>query len=137
MTFVCCLELLCITHSNPLPPEITHTPKRLMQAREKPGLALVINHENITSAIYPGNERSMLVSNAIFRLGGTAAIFTTRPQGERRAGPPLLWHHFVFDVKRLVPSPTHLATPADRYVAKYRLEHVVRTHTGADDKSFG
>ena len=60
---------------------MTGPSRRPTQVRGKPGLALVLNHENITDAFYHGNERPMLIANAIFRMGGNASLFTTRPQG--------------------------------------------------------
>ncbi|GAV70543.1 FAE1_CUT1_RppA domain-containing protein/ACP_syn_III_C domain-containing protein [Cephalotus follicularis] len=44
--------------------------------------ALVISMENITLNWYFGNERSMLVSNCLFRMGG-AAILLTNKRSER------------------------------------------------------
>jgi 3-ketoacyl-CoA synthase len=41
-------------------------------------LALIVNHENITSNWYVGNDRSMLVCNCLFRLGGGGALLSNR-----------------------------------------------------------
>ena len=43
-------------------------------------LALIVNHENITENWYTGNDRSMLVCNCLFRLGGAAALVSNRYQ---------------------------------------------------------
>ncbi|KAK6128707.1 hypothetical protein DH2020_037557 [Rehmannia glutinosa] len=67
--------------------------------------ALVVSMENITLNWYFGNNRSMLVSNCIFRMGGAAILLSNKPSDKRRA--------------------------------KYQLIHTVRTHKGADDKSYG
>lgn len=48
-------------------------------------LALILNHENITQNWYTGNDRSMLVCNCLFRLGGAAALMSNRPQDLRAA----------------------------------------------------
>ncbi|KAM0952764.1 putative very-long-chain 3-oxoacyl-CoA synthase [Dioscorea sansibarensis] len=67
--------------------------------------ALVISTEIIVSPNwYMGSERSMLISNCLFRMGGAAILLTNR-RSERRH-------------------------------AKYQLHHVVRTHTGADDRAY-
>ncbi|KOM33879.1 hypothetical protein LR48_Vigan02g002900 [Vigna angularis] len=67
--------------------------------------ALVVSMENITLNWYFGNNRSMLVSNCLFRMGGAAILLSNRSGDRRRA--------------------------------KYQLVHTVRTHKGADDKSYG
>ena len=41
-------------------------------------VALIVNHENITTNFYPGSDQSMLVTNALFRVGGAAAIVSNR-----------------------------------------------------------
>lgn len=41
-------------------------------------LALIVNHENITQNWYTGNDRSMLVCNCLFRIGGAAALVSNR-----------------------------------------------------------
>lgn len=41
-------------------------------------LVLIVNHENITQNWYTGNDRSMLVCNCLFRLGGAAALLSNR-----------------------------------------------------------
>ncbi|CAK0783411.1 hypothetical protein CVIRNUC_006610 [Coccomyxa viridis] len=48
-------------------------------------MALVVNHENITQNWYVGNDRSMLVCNCLFRLGGAGALLSNRPKDLKRA----------------------------------------------------
>lgn len=66
--------------------------------------ALVVSMENITLNWYFGNNRSMLVSNCLFRVGGAAILLSNRSSDRRRS--------------------------------KYQLIHTVRTHKGADDRSY-
>ncbi|KAG8373129.1 hypothetical protein BUALT_Bualt12G0138500 [Buddleja alternifolia] len=77
--------------------------KQLLQVHPN-SYALVVSMENITLNWYFGNNRSMLVSNCIFRMGGAAILLSNKPSDRRRA--------------------------------KYQLIHTVRTHKGADDKSY-
>jgi len=46
---------------------------------------LVISHENITNAHYKGRDRSMLVSNCIFRANGAAMLLSSRPADASKA----------------------------------------------------
>ncbi|KAI4317920.1 hypothetical protein L6164_025748 [Bauhinia variegata] len=78
--------------------------KQLLQVHPN-SYALVVSMENITLNWYFGNNRSMLVSNCLFRMGGAAILLSNRSSDRRRA--------------------------------KYQLVHTVRTHKGADDKSYG
>ncbi|KAG0492739.1 hypothetical protein HPP92_005878 [Vanilla planifolia] len=58
--------------------------KDLLMAAPTAGLALVVSTEIITSpSWYNGKERSMLIPNCLFRLGG-AAVFLTSKRSERR-----------------------------------------------------
>ncbi|XP_014499087.1 3-ketoacyl-CoA synthase 1 [Vigna radiata var. radiata] len=66
--------------------------------------ALVLSTENITLNWYFGKDRSMLLSNCIFRMGAAAVLLSNKP--------------------------------SDRSRSKYQLLHTVRTHKGADDKSY-
>ncbi|GFP86063.1 3-ketoacyl-coa synthase 17 [Phtheirospermum japonicum] len=77
--------------------------KQLLQVQPN-SYALVVSMENITLNWYFGNNRSMLVSNCIFRMGGAAILLSNKP--------------------------------TDRKRAKYQLIHTVRTHKGADDRSY-
>lgn len=67
-------------------------------------LALIVSTENVTQNMYFGSNRSMLISNSLFRAGGAAILLSNRKQ--------------------------------DRYRSSYELEHVVRTHIGADDCAY-
>ena len=40
--------------------------------------ALVISHENVTACMYLGNEKSMLITNCLFRMGGAAVLMSNR-----------------------------------------------------------
>lgn len=40
--------------------------------------ALVINHENVTNCLYTGNQKNMLITNVLFRIGGACAIMSNR-----------------------------------------------------------
>lgn len=51
--------------------------KHLLQALKNKAI-LVVNHENITQNWYIGNDRSMLVCNCLFRIGGAASLITNR-----------------------------------------------------------
>ncbi|OIV90717.1 hypothetical protein TanjilG_15103 [Lupinus angustifolius] len=78
--------------------------KQLLQVHPN-SYALVVSMENITLNWYFGNNRSMLVSNCLFRMGGAAILLSNKS--------------------------------SDRKKAKYQLVHTVRTHKGADNKSYG
>ncbi|KAJ8431543.1 hypothetical protein Cgig2_009621 [Carnegiea gigantea] len=77
--------------------------KELLQVHSNT-YALVVSTENITQNWYWGNDRSMLLSNCLFRMGGAAILLSNRP--------------------------------SDRFRSKYQLIHTVRTHKGAEDKSY-
>nr|ACC95444.1 beta-ketoacyl-CoA synthase [Helianthus annuus] len=47
--------------------------------------ALVMSMENITLNWYFGNERSMLVSNCLFRMGGAAILLSNKTSDRRRS----------------------------------------------------
>lgn len=66
--------------------------------------AVVVSTEMITFNWYTGAERSMLMPNCFFRMGGAAILLSNKRRDRRRA--------------------------------KYSLSHIVRTHKGADDRSF-
>ncbi|KEH42797.1 putative oxidoreductase, Very-long-chain 3-oxoacyl-CoA synthase [Medicago truncatula] len=78
--------------------------KQLLQVHPN-SYALVVSMENITLNWYFGNDRSMLVSNCLFRMGGSAILLSNKASDSKRA--------------------------------KYQLIHTVRTHKGADDRSYG
>ncbi|KAJ7294684.1 hypothetical protein O6H91_12G081500 [Diphasiastrum complanatum] len=77
--------------------------KDMLQAHPN-SYALVVSTENITYNWYIGNNRAMLVTNCLFRMGCAAILLS--------------------NIRR------------HRKIAKYKLQHVVRTHVGADDKSY-
>ncbi|KAJ4762496.1 3-ketoacyl-CoA synthase [Rhynchospora pubera] len=58
--------------------------KQLLQVQRNT-YALVVSMENITLNWYWGNNRSMLLSNCLFRMGGAAILLTNRRSERRRA----------------------------------------------------
>ena len=40
--------------------------------------ALVVSLENITENVYLGNQRSMTITNCLFRMGGAAALLSNK-----------------------------------------------------------
>ncbi|XP_031487538.1 3-ketoacyl-CoA synthase 11-like [Nymphaea colorata] len=58
--------------------------KDLLQAHPN-SYALVVSMENITLNWYFGNNRSMLVSNCLFRMGGSAILLSNKRSDRRRS----------------------------------------------------
>lgn len=58
--------------------------KQLLQVHRNT-YALVLSMENITLNWYLGNDRSMLVSNCLFRMGGAAILLSNKPSDRRRS----------------------------------------------------
>ncbi|XP_050372085.1 3-ketoacyl-CoA synthase 11-like [Argentina anserina] len=58
--------------------------KQLLQVHPN-SYALVVSMENITLNWYFGNDRSMLLSNCLFRLGGAAILLSNRTSDRRRS----------------------------------------------------
>lgn len=58
--------------------------KQLLQIHPN-SYALVVSMENITLNWYFGNNRSMLVSNCLFRMGGAAILLSNRTSDRRRS----------------------------------------------------
>jgi 3-ketoacyl-CoA synthase len=48
-------------------------------------ICLFVSSEIITSAFYPGHRKEALVTNALFRMGGTASILTNNPGWRSRS----------------------------------------------------
>ncbi|KAL1215770.1 3-ketoacyl-CoA synthase 16 [Cardamine amara subsp. amara] len=58
--------------------------KSLLQVQRNT-YALVISTENITQNLYIGNNKSMLVTNCLFRIGGAAVLLSNRSVDRKRA----------------------------------------------------
>ncbi|KAM0936629.1 putative very-long-chain 3-oxoacyl-CoA synthase [Dioscorea sansibarensis] len=58
--------------------------KQLLQVHRNT-YALVLSMENITLNWYLGIDRSMLVSNCLFRMGGAAILLSNKPSDRRRS----------------------------------------------------
>ncbi|KAL9267077.1 3-ketoacyl-CoA synthase 2-like protein [Drosera capensis] len=52
--------------------------KQLLQVHEN-SYALIVSTEGITENLYTGNEYSMIMSNCVFRVGGSAILLSNRP----------------------------------------------------------
>ncbi|CAH9134849.1 unnamed protein product [Cuscuta epithymum] len=77
--------------------------KDLLKVHRK-SVALVVSMEAITPNGYLGNDKSMILTNTLFRMGGAAVLLSNHRTRRRRP--------------------------------KYKLQHLVRTHFGADDASY-
>nr|AFK39024.1 unknown [Medicago truncatula] len=58
--------------------------KQLLQVHPN-SYALVVSMENITLNWYFGNDRSMLVPNCLFRMGGAAVLLSNKPRDRLRS----------------------------------------------------
>ncbi|KAE8665594.1 3-ketoacyl-CoA synthase 17 [Hibiscus syriacus] len=77
--------------------------RQLLQVHHN-SYALVVSTENLTNNWYKGNNRTMLIPNCLFRVGGAAILLSNRS--------------------------------SDRRHSKYEFVQSLRTHTGADDRSY-
>lgn len=76
---------LTLTHPAPPPPTPKHAAslvaidlaRKVLQLQPNT-YVLVVSHENITNNWYPGQDRSMLVPNCIFRSNGAAMLLTNK-----------------------------------------------------------
>merc|ERR1719453_1621841 len=64
--------------------------KLLTSAENRNCRALVVSTENITQNWYRGNEKSMLLSNCLFRCGAAALLLSNRRKDKPRARFQLL-----------------------------------------------
>lgn len=87
-----------------------HLAKDLLQVYPR-RRALVISTENITQNFYRGNEKSMLITNTLFRMGGAAVLLSGRHADRRRSKYTLL--HTV---------RTHKGADADAYNCVFQDE---------------
>lgn len=62
----------------------------LLQIHPKKNNAVVVSTEIITPNYYQGKERSMLLPNCLFRMGGAAVLLSNRPSDMKRAKYRLL-----------------------------------------------
>ncbi|CAN0289094.1 unnamed protein product, partial [Hapterophycus canaliculatus] len=62
----------------------------LLKARPN-SVALVVSTENLTQNLYHGNERSMLLQNTLFRVGGAAILLSNKWQDASRSKFKLLY----------------------------------------------
>ncbi|RYR32560.1 hypothetical protein HN51_033257 [Arachis hypogaea] len=58
--------------------------KQLLQVHPN-SYALVLSTENETSSIYRGNNPSMMLTNCLFRMGGSAALLSSHPSDRCRS----------------------------------------------------
>ena len=86
--------------------------KNLLAARPN-SVAVIVSHENLTQALYHGNERAFLVQNTLFRCGGAAVLLSNKWQDGYRA-----------QFKLLTYMRSHYVAP-DSYDCVYETEDVL------------
>jgi 3-ketoacyl-CoA synthase len=59
--------------------------QKLLRVHGKGAYALVVSTENITQNWYLGDDRSMLIPNTLFRMGGAAVVLTNKASERPRA----------------------------------------------------
>ncbi|KAL3925377.1 MAG: hypothetical protein SGPRY_003666 [Prymnesium sp.] len=88
--------------------------RRLLRSPDQKNmLAMVVSTENITQNWYRGNDRSMLLSNCLFRCGAAALLLSNRNRDARRARFKLL--HIV---------RTHMGKDDDCYKSVFQVRQV-------------
>lgn len=87
--------------------------QKLLNVREKGGYALVVSFENITVNFYAGQDRSCLISNMIFRMGGAGIVLSDKRSERRRA---------KYELERLVR--VHLGADDTAFNAVYQKPDV-------------
>lgn len=85
--------------------------KRLLGSLNRGGYALVVSTENITQNWYQGNERSMLIPNTIFRMGGAAMLLTNKTSEARRS---------LYELEHVIR--VHLGAQDDAFRCVYQHE---------------
>ena len=85
--------------------------KRLLGSLNRGGYALVVSTENITQNWYQGNERSMLIPNTIFRMGGAAMLLTNKKTEASRS---------LYELEHVVR--VHLGAQDDAFRCVYQHE---------------
>lgn len=85
--------------------------RRLLDSLNRGGYALVVSTENITQNWYQGNERSMLIPNTIFRMGGAAMLLTNKKSEARRS---------LYELEHVVR--VHLGAQDDAFRCVYQHE---------------
>uniref|UniRef100_A0A0A9WQR2 3-ketoacyl-CoA synthase 17 n=1 Tax=Lygus hesperus TaxID=30085 RepID=A0A0A9WQR2_LYGHE len=79
----------------------------LQMSTKKDPLALVLCMENLTQNLYTGTDRAMLVTNALFRMGGAAILLSRRSTSSKT-----------------------------KCKATYRLRNLVRVSLANDDEAY-
>jgi len=77
----------------------------------KNSVALIVSMESMTQNWYLGNERSMMISNCIFRVGCSAVLLTNRRSLAKRA---------KFELSHVVR--THTGRDDEAYTSVYQCE---------------
>jgi hypothetical protein len=72
--------------------------------------ALVVSLENITENVYLGNQRSMTITNCLFRLGGAAVLLSNKARHWWSARCPPFTQG---DDKMMSAPPNTLSAQAD------------------------
>jgi len=83
--------------------------QKLLAAKPN-SLALIVSHENLTQALYHGNERAFLLQNTLFRCGGAAVLLSNKWMDGYRS-----------QLKLLTTMRTHYVAP-DSYDCVYETE---------------
>ncbi|XP_073139598.1 3-ketoacyl-CoA synthase 11-like [Henckelia pumila] len=64
--------------------------KRLLLQERRRGYALIMSLESVTSNYYVGEDRSKLLANCLFRMGGAAILLSNKSSDRRRSKYELL-----------------------------------------------
>lgn len=91
-----------------------HLARDLLTVRRN-ARALILSTENITPAIYLGTETNMLVSNSLFRCGGSACMLSNKPSDRFVRKEGVMY-------RLLLTHRTHMGASDEAYNCVYQRE---------------